>query len=239
MMITVIGRGHSGTRSMSHTLIQSGVYMGEEINVSGDLLDNLNDIYDACRVFAKYVKYEGDLKWDFSKVLSMPIDPEFTRLVESYLSNVLKSDAPYKGWKIPETTLIYPWIVRMFPDIRYIHWVRDPRDCILSGHLTDDLHKFGIDYDDTDDIRLRRAISWKYQRDIMNATPEPEHVCRVRFEDMVFNQDETLKRLEKFLGIPLAKIEMRSDSVGRYKTAEGVSYFDFFRDEMEKCGYEF
>ena len=59
MLITIIGRGHSGTRSISHTLSASGVFMGEPLNVSGDLLPP-QKMYDACRVFAQYVKYLGN-----------------------------------------------------------------------------------------------------------------------------------------------------------------------------------
>ena len=117
MTVTVIGRGHSGTRSISHTLTASGFFMGEPQNVSGDLLPP-EKMYEACRVFAKYVEYKGNTEWDFSKVLSMDPVPEFRTLTEEYLSSVLKSDAPLKGWKIPETTLVYPWIVKMFPDIK-------------------------------------------------------------------------------------------------------------------------
>src|SRR5690606_2092269 len=134
-LITIIGRGHGGTRAASHTLTASGVYMGETLNISGDLVP-AHDLYEACRVMAKYVTWNGGLSWDFSRLHDMPIDPAFTKLVESYLASVLSSDAERKGWKLPETTLIYPWIVRMFPEIFYIHWVRDPRDAILSKHLT-------------------------------------------------------------------------------------------------------
>lgn len=237
MLITVIGRGHSGTRSMSHTLSASGVYMGEPLNGSGDLLPPEN-MYEACRVMAKYVTYKGNLEWDFSRLFTMDIDPAFERLITDYLTTVLHSDAENKGWKIPETTLVYPWITRLFPDIKYIHWVRDPRDCILSGHVTDDLETFGIHYDKSDDIRYNRAVSWKYQREIMKATPNPSNVIHVRFEDMVFDQDNTLDRIGTFLGIKLAKIEMRPDSVGRYKMDKGIHMFDFFREDMEECGYE-
>ena len=38
VLTTIIGRGHSGTRAMSHTLSASGVWMGEPLNGSGDLL---------------------------------------------------------------------------------------------------------------------------------------------------------------------------------------------------------
>ncbi len=237
MLVTVIGRGHSGTRAISNTLSDSGIYMGTPLNKSWDLIPP-EKMYEACRIFGNFVEYKGNLNWDFSRVLSMQPDKEFVRLIEEYLGSVLNSDAENKGWKIPETTLCYPWILKMFPEIYCIHWVRDPRDCILGSHVTDDLREFNIDYTLTDDPREMRAISWKYQRELMKATPEPEKLIKIRFEDMVFEQDKTLKRLEDFLGMPMAKIPMRTDSVGRYKTAEGKYMFDFFADDIKECGYE-
>lgn len=237
-MITIIGRGHSGTRSISHTLSASGVYMGEPLNSSGDLIPP-QDMYEACRIFGRYVTYKGNMEWDFSRVMNMEPDPAFVRLIESFLHTVLESSAENKGWKIPETTLCYPWIQKMFPDIKYIHWVRDPRDCVLGSHVTDDLSVFNIVYDKTDDVRLRRAISWKYQRELVKATPVPKNVYSVRFEDMVFNQDQVLTGIGEYLGIKLAKIEMRPDSVGRYKTDDGNFMFDFFKEDMDECGYKY
>jgi hypothetical protein len=236
MLVTIIGRGHGGTRAISHTLSESGVYMGAQLNRSGDLVP-AEDLYEACRVMSRHVVHRGGLKWDFSKLHTMRIDPEFQRLVKSYLSSVLESDAENKGWKLPETTLVYPWIVRMFPDIKYIHWTRDPRDSILGAHLTDDLASFGVPYEKTDDERLMRAISWKYQREIVKATPPPKHTIDVRFEDFILKQNETVERLEGFLGILLDKIEVRPDSVGRWKTDEGRHDFDFLREDMEELGY--
>ena len=77
---------------------------------------------------AKYVKWNGDLSWDFDDLHTMDIDPEFIHLVETYLQDVLPPRIRYEnyGWKLPETTLVYPWIVRMFPDAKYIHWVAIP-----------------------------------------------------------------------------------------------------------------
>ena len=230
MLITIIGRGHGGTRAMSHTLSASGVYMGEPLNVSGDLLPP-EPMYEACRVFARYVTHRGGLEWDFSRVLNGPMDPAFQRLVEQFLTTVLASNAQNRGWKLPETTLVLPWIVRMFPEARYIYWSRDPRDSILGAHLTDDLSDFGISYDRTDDVRLRRAISWRYQWEIMRATPSPAHRLDVRFEDFVLHQEATLKRIEDFLGIPMARIPVRADSVGRWRTDEGQHDYEFFPRE--------
>lgn len=236
-MVTVIGRGHGGTRAMSHTLSESGVYMGAELNVSGDLIPP-DDLYEACRVMARHVRQVGDWEWDFSELHTCPIDPAFTRLVESYLASVLSSDAEHRGWKLPETTLIYPWIVRMFPDIKYIRWIRDPRDAILGSHKTDDLTDFDVPYKRTEDEREMRALSWKYQSEIYKATPKPRNLLEVRFEDLVLDQDSTLSRLEGFLGIPMARIDMRPESIGRWKNDDKVHDFPCFQDELLAYGYK-
>ena len=76
-LITVIGRGHSGTRAISHTLYASGVYMGSSINPSGDKIPP-QKMYDACRVLAQYVDWEGELSWNFSRLFSEEIPNEFT-----------------------------------------------------------------------------------------------------------------------------------------------------------------
>jgi hypothetical protein len=235
-MVTVIGRGHSGTRAISHTLYTSGVYMGSMLNPSGDLLPP-EAMYDACRVIARYAPWQGDLSWDFSQLFDMDIPREFTDLLDDYLKSVLGNGAQHKGWKIPETTLIYPWLARLYPDIKYIFWIRSPRDCILAPHKTDDLADFGVAYPATNDARLRRAISWKYQYDIVKATPRPENWIEVRFEDFVLRQEKTLARLEDFLEIPLARIIVRPDAVDRWKSDTGKNYFDFFEPAMREYGY--
>jgi arylsulfatase A-like enzyme len=235
-LITVVGRGHGGTRAMSHTLAQSGVYMGTQQNISGDLVP-AQDFYDACSILSKHVVYKGDMKWDFSKLHTMPIDPEFEKLVKRYLKPVLESPAARKGWKLPETAIAFPWIVRMFPQAYYIQWMRDPRDSILSEHLTDDLAKFGIPYDPTDNLRLRRAISWQYQAQIIRDTPKPAKWLSVRFEDFVLDQDSMIKKLSDFLGFPLVKIAVDPAAVGRWKQDKEDHDFDFLQAEMKEYGY--
>ena len=236
-LITIIGRGHSGTRAISHTLYASGVYMGSSINPSGDKIPP-QKMYDACRVLAQYVDWEGGLSWNFSRLFSEEIPNEFTDLISDYLQDVLNNKSEHKGWKIPETTLIYPWIQRMFPDIKYIHWVRDPRDGILSGHKTDDLRDFGIQYELTDDIRKRRAISWYYQYQLMKATPEPKNWIKIRFEDFVLHQEETLEKLEAFLGFPLGRIIVRKAPVERWKQDANHQELDFLQNALKDNGYQ-
>ncbi len=236
-LITVIGRGHSGTRAMSHTLVASGIFMGEPLNKSGDLLPP-QAMYDACRVLARYVRWQGRLEWDWSALHTMDMPDEFTTLIRTYLKTVLSSTDEHNGWKIPETTLVFPWIVRMFPDVKYIFWVRDPRDCILGRHLTDNLADFGIACEPTDDIRLQRARSWMYQYRLVKATPKPKNWIEVRFEDFVLRQKPTLRRLEAFLGMPLGTIIVKPETVGRWKTAQGPLHEDVLAPALAEYGYE-
>jgi len=215
---------------MSHTLVQSGVFMGAELNQSGDLIP-ADDLYEACRVFSSHVKHLGGLNWDFSETYTNPIDPAFVRLVESYLHSVIESESPLRGWKLPETTLILPWIVRLYPKIHYIYWYRDPRDSILGEHLTDDLSDFGVPHEHTEDPIQQRAISWQYQFEMMKLTPFPERRIEVRFEDFVLNQCATLERLGSFLNIPLATIPVRTESIGRWRSDPTVPSFKLFPKE--------
>ena len=48
-------------------------------------------------------------------LFTMPIDPEFEWLINAYLADVFRDTSPHKGWKIPETTLVYPWIATDVP----------------------------------------------------------------------------------------------------------------------------
>lgn len=238
-LLTVIGRGHSGTRAIAHTLRASGVDMGARLNPSGsgDLVP-ADDLYAACRIMARHVRYVGSLEWEFSRLHSMAIDGEFVRLVERYLESVLASRVPHRGWKLPETTLVYPWIVRLFPEAKYIHWVRDPRDVILYPHKTDDLRDFGIEYDEGDGSEsYRRAVSWKYQWDIVQATPPPRHFVRVRFEDFVLQQDVQRQRLEMFLGFPLVKWPVDGEPVGRWKVQRSLPDFAFLEEGLQALDY--
>ena len=237
MMTTIIGRGHSGTRMISATLQASGVFMGIPLNETGDLIPS-RPMYEACRLASRHAIREGGSGWNFSDLLDSPISSGFESLVREYLGSVLESREPHRGWKLPETILALPWIVRMFPDVKYIYLIRDPRDCILKPHKTDCLWKWGVMCSLEYDERRRRAVSWKYQHDIVAATPKPAAWIEVRFEDFISRQEETLQRLEGFLEIPLAKIPVRPEAVGRWEHESPSPSFDFLEPAMRMHGYD-
>ena len=136
------------------------------------------------------------------------------------------------------TILIYPWLVRLLPEARYIFWVRDPRDSILGGHYTDDLARFGIPFASNSDTLRTRADSWKYQYDIVKATPEPKRFIRIRFEDFILDHQHSISRLTEFLGIPLKEIPVYPQRVGVWKRSRVYKEVDFLRDPIRELGYE-
>jgi hypothetical protein len=239
-LIAVIGRGHAGTRVLSHTFYASGVFMGRTLSSRGDTVPG-DDMYAACRIISKYVRWTGGLSWNFDELHTMPIKAKFERLVQRYLQYVLSAEAPNRGWKLPETTLAFPWIVRMFPAAKYVHIVRDPRDGLLKRHKnTDDLRQFNVRGPELDDELAQRVASWKYQHDIVKATPRPEHFISVRFEDLVLDHESTMQQLEDFLGIPLARIVIDRTRVGQWKADDRrlVPYVAPLADDMRELGYE-
>jgi hypothetical protein len=237
-LIIVIGRGHSGTRILSHTLYTSGVYMGKWLNSAGDNVPG-KAMYRACAILAQHVGWDGGLSWDFDRLHTMPVDAEFSERVNEYVEDILAQEKQHKGWKLPETTLAYPWITRMFPRARYIYIVRDPRDCLLGKHLTDDLGKFNFPIPEMDDPLDQRVASWKYQYDIVKATPRPANFISVRYEDLVLDQEATLGRLEGFLGIPLARVIVDQTRIGQWKSDPDIlSHLSPLKDAMEECGYD-
>jgi len=237
-LIVVIGRGHSGTRVLSHTLLGSGVYLGKWLNAAGDKIPG-DRMYDACRTIARHVHWNGDLSWDFTQLHSMPIEASFVAATREYLQDVINARRARKGWKLPETNLAYPWIARLLPEAYYVHIVRDPRDCLLGSHLTDDLAEWDVPCPNTDDQIEQRVASWKYQYEIVKATPTPKRFFLLRYEDFVLDQESTLQRLEEFLGFPLAHIVVNTTRVGKWKADPSVlPYLQPLTDHMRDLGYD-
>ena len=207
-----------------------------------------------------------NVEWDFSKMISWGI-PKFVRKeMKDYLKD-LDDHREYDaftdklvGWKMTESNLIYPWLVRLYPDWYYIHLVRDVRDMMARPELTDTeshTNLFNVkDYksypnkffvnEKTSRKRapfnhLVQAINWKYQLDIVKSIQAPNYI-RVTLEDLVMNQDEELKRLSEFLGFELKKIHAEEEVVESWKGRDGKvrenwEEFSFLDDYMEELKY--
>ncbi len=235
--IIIVGRGHSGTRCMAHTLIQSGVFMGGWINSSGDCIPG-KYLYKAVKMAGDYVDFIGQYEWDFSKLVEMDPPQKYFDLIEQYLSPHQTEDEVY-GWKLPESTLAMPWLVKMFPDAYYIHWVRDGRDSILGYHDTDHLDIWNIPHivPQHSSRQFCAAVSWKYHEDLIEATPKPENWLKVRYEDFVLNQPETLEMLEDYLSMELVQIPITPKPIGLWRDVDVITETVIMKSQLRRHGY--
>lgn len=234
MIVSVIARGHSGSRIPAQILKKSGVFMGNML-ARGDMVPAGN-MYKAAQLAGKNVRQTGWCEWDFSALIDGHIPGEFRHLLSAYLSPLKGHDEP-KGWKLPETILTFPWLVRVLPDVRYIYLIRDPRDVILGEHLTDHMDRFNIPHSKPSSVLEKRAISWKYQYDIVQATPVIKHFLKIRFEDLVLDAPGEIKRMEEFLGMPLKGVRMNENAVERWKDQNKYVHFPFLKEACLAEGY--
>jgi hypothetical protein len=234
-MIIVIGRGHGGTRLISRLLLENGVETGN-VNYARDMVPP-HHMYDAADLYSSHVEYRGNCEWDFSRANAAELPAEFERSVDMYLAQIRDLPEP-KYFKLPETILCYPWIKRMFPDARYVHWVRDPRDAELHNSDWRPMwRRWGIETGALGE-RLVAAMSWKYQYDIVKSVPTPERYIRIRYEDFCLDHEREVSRLSEFLQLALEPLQdIRSDAVYKWKRADDHETFSFLEPAIAELGY--
>jgi hypothetical protein len=236
--IIIVGRGHGGTRAMGKTLAESGVFLGKINGVYHDHIPPFQ-MYMAAGMFGLCIEQIDIDMWDFAGADDYGDRfALYEDLVCRYLREFNGHDC--YAWKLPETVLGLPWLVRVFPDAYYIHWVRDGRDSILTEHQSDYLQNWNVPCGAFDDRLMNAAQSWHYIESLVEFTPKPNHWISVRFEDFVLRQDETLERLGEYLGMELVKIPVIADRVGRWQR-EGPGnmsdYIPMMEEHMRKLGY--
>lgn len=146
--------------------------------------------------FTKKIKLYPLDKMNFS------IQPDdFINKTQQYTDKILESmgydlekiivlDQPFPGNK-PSRTMRY------FRDSKAIIVDRDPRDIYAGLNLYFDNKLFSVPSDDIDKyIIYYRELHKNLAEEIEN-----EDVLYIHFEDMVYNYEETTKRIDEFLGL--------------------------------------
>jgi len=95
------------------------------------------------------------------------------------------------GDKTPEYLIHVDALVRLFPNARIVHIVRDARDQALSSHRTWGKNMFRAAQRWVDEISEFRRQAARY----------PFSAIEVRFEDVLNDPGAELRRLTKFLGL--------------------------------------
>ena len=237
-VICIIGKGHSGTRFLANTLQSSGVYMGEELNPSMDK-GPYHTFFDIMDMPVNYVSPKINLpcnsEWNFSKMLTESIPLDFIDKFKNYMGDIENYTGELAGWKLTENNLIYPWMVRLYPDWYYIHLVRDVRDSFSRPEHADTLkHTYLFNIPSYIPVRNKNtppenhmisALNWKYHLDIVKSIPVKNYM-RIKLEDLVINQDEEIDKLSNFLGFQIEKLPTRKEVVESWRQKDFESYIN-------------
>lgn len=131
------------------------------------------------------------------------IEPDnFYEAAKRYINNVLKSmgadlskpiclDQPFSG-NCPETSM------KFYDDAYAIVIDKDPRDLYLAGKYTKDPNYKFSPINDVNKFII-------YYRNMRKHTSKNDRILRLRFEDIVYNYEKSIKEIEDFLKLGVHK----------------------------------
>ena len=208
--IVLLGRGGSGTRLLSELAIDLGVFLGNNVNVSGDSIEWVETLY----------AFVID---NLSHPDAMPANTmsEWRHRLRTLAEGVLEkghrqAGAPW-GWKLPETILALDPVLFAFPAARFVHLVRHPvTSSLRRTHMTSRLdngigqavlpaayraHGFDARQMDGHEAFMHNALTWQFQVNyaLQRLQRAEGRVLQVRYEDLCLHPNETRALIAKFL----------------------------------------
>jgi hypothetical protein len=112
----------------------------------------------------------------------------------NYISVFKKENIKVIGDKSPKYALKIDTLVKLFPEARFIHIIRDYRDQLHSSLKVDFL----------DSIVPEILYQWKYSAELLNRFKKsnPDKIFSIRYEDLVKDPAKGFSQMCNFLNIP-------------------------------------
>jgi Sulfotransferase family len=237
--IIVGGNGHSGTRLFAEILLASGVYMGvpgfsydrksKDLNVRA-----LTDYWIKSYLLGQNEQQQARMKAQFKRRV---------RLLIPFQSGLW-------GFKNPRTMFLLPFYHSLFPNMSFIHVIRDGRDMCFGNPFIKSPTYWGILTEDelkglTLEERMMRFWGEGNRRvKEYGETNLKSRYLRMRFEDICDNPESEVQKVVEFAGgMPrkdrkMLQLVKKPKSIGRWRTFEsgevkkvallGARYLDEF-----------
>src|SRR5437870_9741086 len=114
----------SGTRVLAQVLRKAGWFMGQRVDSRNE------DSLPIAWFLTKWLKRLHDFPNVDSRTLTKATS-DFDRMVQVHRRGIPSWDAPW-GWKNPRSMWLLRFLVDRFPQMKFIHMIRDARDMMLS-----------------------------------------------------------------------------------------------------------
>jgi len=258
--IIVFNKSHSGSRLLAELLRGQGVFMGAELNDSRDALAFLPLV--EATVLSYYPDYQA--LWQ-QAIWPDWLQEQISQTLDRHLAGY-RPDAPW-GLKLCEATFILPLLVRLFPQARFVHLLRDGRDVAFSDHVASDQNFWRKIYFETTQVQSWLGMSLDhaaYERRsyLYNARHWQESVrvgraygamlgpaCReLRYEALCADLPGQGRELLAWLGLPsdaavLSRLaaSVQPGSIGKYRkqpAARQRAVQALIEPTLLACGYD-
>ena len=155
-LLLIGGLGGSGTRVVAELAHRAGYFIGTDLNHA---LDSIDVAAPTRRWLPHYLKQAGR---PVSGAAIAAMRSDFERSFVRHRSAIPAAGAPW-AVKYPKTVQLLGWLCEAFPDMSYIHVVRDGRDIAFAAN-TDQFELFE-QYSQADDhfedeMPVRIAAFW-------------------------------------------------------------------------------
>jgi sulfotransferase family protein len=238
--------GGSGTRVVARIVRRGGMFIGTNLNASEDALD-----------FGNYSdRWINMLAASRTPALSPTARAEMIHDLQQALENHLASLDPTVrawGWKEPRSIFLLPFFDSQFPQMKFLHVIRDGRDMAYSTNQNQ-LTKHGSSLLDPTEMEASqpvRSIALWSRLNLRTAhygeTVLRTRYLRVRFEDLCRQPVQTIIRIFDFFELSgeveqIARLEVRPpDSLGRWRTEDSETLVELYRvgrTALGRLGYE-
>ncbi len=241
----VIGAmGGSGTRVLPPILRLADYWMGAWVNPRTQ--DALATRYFLQRYFSR-LAYRQSAADD-------EMIGTFSRVIEAHRWGIPHPDGRW-GWKNPRSMWIIPFLSRVYPDMKFIHVVRDGRDMALSNNLNF-LYKHGRFLLKDLDCRKNHAASqlrlWTLGNHIAHGDGIKHlgsNYLLLNYEELCLHPRKTLTRLFDHLGVcahegiieSARRLIVPSPNIGRWRNTDSALLHEpdeQTREALRLFGYE-
>ena len=210
--IFILGSGRSGTTVTASLMNRlPGVHIAKETGFLGQSVDLLRDIanpesrrrlIDVVNSWLTVEKWSGRASEegfaDFCQRHQLCGPAAFIHYVWQIDSPIPWEQLSFIGDNTPLYVLSIPWLLEIFPDARFVHMVRDPRDVVCSVLSM----RFGADDPVVAAMEWHHALGcWLMAERLI---PQ-ENRIEIRYEDLCLSAEPTLLKLMTWLGCDATK----------------------------------
>lgn len=205
--IFILGSGRSGTTVTASLMNRlPGVHIAKETGFIGQSVELLRDIanldsrrklIDVVNSWLVVEKWSGRASeqgfQDFCEQHQVSGASAFIHYVWQIDSPIPWSQLSFIGDNTPLYVLSIPWLLELFPDAKFVHVVRDPRDVVCSVMSM----RFGAD------DPIVAAMEWQHALGcwlMAERMVSPANRIEIRYEDLCVSSISTLRKLAEWLG---------------------------------------